>query len=405
MLEPMRERMRERMREPMLEPMREPMHEPMREPMLGLMTDPLPDPLPHMTDPLPAPATRRKTGAGVAAAADTPVAHGGNLHEAAERYGIPYAQWLDLSTGINPHGYPVPPVPADAWRRLPDDGDDFAACAAHYYGAPDAAHVLPVAGSQAAIRALPALLPRAQVGIAPLTYSEYAPAFERAGHQVLPLDVCRATLPDTLMHVIVANPNNPTAEHLSAATLLHWHAQLSARGGTLLVDEAFADAMPSASASLAASTHRDGLIVLRSPGKFFGLAGVRAGFVLGAPALLDTLRRTLGAWTVSGPARHAVKAAFADDAWQQQMRTRLDAESARLVSLLQAHGLAARSTPLFAWTADARAPALHEALARRGVWARLFTPSASVRFGLPADEVEWARFEQSLRDALREIAG
>ena len=89
------------------------------------------------------------------------VVHGGNLHEAAERYGIPYAQWLDLSTGINPHGYPVPPVPADAWRRLPDDGDDFAACAARYYGAPDAAHVLPVAGSQAAIRALPALLPRA----------------------------------------------------------------------------------------------------------------------------------------------------------------------------------------------------------------------------------------------------
>ncbi len=83
------------------------------------------------------------------------IVHGGNLHEAATRYGIPYAQWLDLSTGINPHGYPVPPVPADAWRRLPDEGDDFAACAARYYGAPDAAHVLPVAGSQAAIRTLP----------------------------------------------------------------------------------------------------------------------------------------------------------------------------------------------------------------------------------------------------------
>src|SRR6185437_15819100 len=109
------------------------------------------------------------------------VVHGGNLHEAAARYGIAYGQWLDLSTGINPHGYPVPPVPADAWRRLPDEGDGFAARAAQYYGAPDATHVLPVAGSQAAIRALPALLPallpRATVGIAPLTYGEYAPAF------------------------------------------------------------------------------------------------------------------------------------------------------------------------------------------------------------------------------------
>ncbi|MDR8400249.1 MULTISPECIES: threonine-phosphate decarboxylase CobD [Paraburkholderia] len=334
-------------------------------------------------------------------AATGTIAHGGNLQEAARRYGIPHAQWLDLSTGINPHGYPVPPVPADAWRRLPDDGDDFAACAARYYGAPDAAHVLPVAGSQAAIRALPALLPRARVGIAPLTYGEYAPAFERAGHETIVLDVSFETLPDTLTHAVVVNPNNPTAVHLSAARLLHWHAQLGARGGTLLVDEAFADAMPSA--SLAASTHRDGLLVLRSPGKFFGLAGVRAGFVLGAPALLERLRDTLGAWTVSGPARHAVRAGFADEAWQRHMRTRLDTESARLADLLHAQGFDTRCTPLFAWTCDARAAALHRALARRGVWTRLFTPSGSVRFGLPASEAEWTRFDGSLREAVREI--
>ncbi|MFP3568338.1 threonine-phosphate decarboxylase CobD [Paraburkholderia sp. SIMBA_030] len=331
------------------------------------------------------------------------VVHGGNLHEAAARYGMPYAQWLDLSTGINPHGYPVPPAPADAWRRLPDEGDGFAACAAHYYGAPDAAHVLPVAGSQAAIRALPSLLPRATVGIAPLTYSEYAPAFQRAGHQVLPLDVSCETLPDTLTHVVIVNPNNPTAEHLSARKLLQWHAQLSARGGTLLVDEAFADTMPSA--SLAACTDRNGLIVLRSPGKFFGLAGVRAGFVLGVPALLEALHRALGAWTVSGPARHAVKAAFEDEAWQRQMRARLAADSARLVNLLDTQGLATRSTPLFAWCADARAAALHDELAQRGVWTRLFTANGSVRFGLPANEAEWARLDESLRDGMRVIDG
>ncbi|WP_175150435.1 threonine-phosphate decarboxylase CobD [Paraburkholderia ultramafica] len=342
-----------------------------------------------------------RTAPRVSSAATDMVVHGGNLHEAAERYEIPYAQWLDLSTGINPHGYPVPPVPADAWRRLPDEGDDFAACATRYYRAPDASHVLPVAGSQAAIRTLPALLPRATVGIAPLTYSEYAPAFARAGHHVVPLDVRWENLPDALTHVVVVNPNNPTAAHLSAEKLLHWHAQSRARGGTLLVDEAFADTRPAA--SLAASTHLDGLIVLRSPGKFFGLAGVRAGFVLGAPALLDTLRRTLGAWTVSGPARHAVKAAFADEAWQQHMRVRLDGESARLVDLLRAQGFDTHSTALFAWTDDARAVALHEALARRGVWTRLFTSSGSVRFGLPASDAEWTRFAESLRAAMQAI--
>lgn len=339
--------------------------------------------------------------ASVADRAMNPVTHGGNLHEAAQRYGIAYAQWLDLSTGINPHGYPVPPLPADAWRRLPDEGDGFAACAARYYGVPDAAHVLPVAGSQAAIRALPALLPRATVGIAPLTYSEYAPAFERAGHRVSALDVSRDRLPALLTHVAIVNPNNPGAEHLSADTLLKWHAQLTERGGTLLVDEAFADAMPAA--SLAAYAGRAGLVVLRSPGKFFGLAGVRAGFVLAEPALLAALRDALGAWTVSGPARHAVSAAFEDPDWQQQMRVRLDADRARLVELLNTHGFATRSTPLFAWTADPRARALHEALAHRGIWTRLFAASDSVRFGLPGSEADWTRFEKSLHESVQRI--
>lgn len=327
-----------------------------------------------------------------------PIVHGGNLHEAAQRYGIPYAQWLDLSTGINPHGYPVPPMPAEAWRRLPDEGDGFAACAAGYYGAPTTQHVLPVAGSQAAIRTLPLLLPRATVAIAPLTYSEYAPAFERAGHRIAPLDVACGVLPDDITHVVVVNPNNPTADHLGAERLLQWHAQLAARGGTLVVDEAFADALPTA--SLTGYTDRPGLVVLRSPGKFFGLAGVRAGFVLGDPALLDGLRERLGAWTVSGPARHAVSAAFKDLAWQTRMRTQLEADSARLNELLQAQRFSLHSTPLFAWTDDPRAAALHHQLALRGIWTRLFAAPASVRFGLPGSEQEWQRFGQGLRESM-----
>ncbi|MBP0591377.1 threonine-phosphate decarboxylase [Paraburkholderia sp. LEh10] len=326
------------------------------------------------------------------------IPHGGNLHEAARRYAIAWDAWLDLSTGINPHGYPVPPVPADAWRRLPETGDGFAECAARYYGAPDASHVLPVAGSQAAIRALPFALERGTVAIAPLTYGEYAPAFARAGHRVTTLDVARSTLPDDLTHVVVVNPNNPTAERVSTSTLLQWHQALNARGGTLIVDEAFADAMPSH--SLAAHTDHEGIVVLRSPGKFFGLAGVRAGFVLARPRLLEALDEALGAWTVSGPARHAVSAAFADTAWQHEMRVRLEHESARLAALLRAHGFDVHSTPLFAWIADPRAAQLHDALAQQGIWTRFFSDPASVRFGLPATHAAWARFEACLRQAM-----
>ncbi|WP_043202402.1 threonine-phosphate decarboxylase CobD [Paraburkholderia acidipaludis] len=333
-----------------------------------------------------------------------PVAHGGNLHEAARRYGIAWEAWIDLSTGINPHGYPVPPVPASAWRRLPEDGDGFAACAARYYGAPDERHVLPVAGSQAAIRALPALLPRARVAIAPLTYGEYAPAFVEAGHEIVALDVARNTLPESVTHAVVVNPNNPTAEHLDTAALLRWHAQLAARGGTLIVDEAFADAFTAAHcASLAGEVAREGLAVLRSPGKFFGLAGARCGFALARPPLLEALRASLGAWTVNGPARHAVTHAFRDTAWQTAMRAQLAQESARLDALLRAHGFTPHTTPLFVWVADARAHALQDALARRAVWTRRFEAPASLRFGLPASEDEWRRLETALREAVREV--
>jgi len=352
------------------------------------------------------------------------IAHGGNLREAARRYGIAWDAWIDLSTGINPHGYPVPPVPAAAWRRLPEDDDGFAACAARYYGAPDARHVLPVAGSQAAIRALPALLstllsaqvspqlserlptPAARVAIAPLTYGEYAPAFAQAGYAVVPLDIESAQaqngLPADVLHAVVVNPNNPTASRVGRETLLRWHAQLAGRGGTLIVDEAFADAfVDSRAASLADETHRAGLVVLRSPGKFFGLAGARCGFALAAPALLAALCARLGAWTVSGPARHAVTHAFEDTAWQAAMRERLAGDSARLAALLASHGLAPRATPLFAWIVHARAAALQDALAARAVWTRRFASPASLRFGLPASEDEWRRFETALEQAMQ----
>jgi len=327
--------------------------------------------------------------------------HGGNLREAARRYAIALADWLDLSTGINPRGYPVPPVPPDAWRRLPEDDDGLADAAARYYGAPRA---LPVAGSQAAIRALPLLLKRGVAGVAPLTYGEYAPAFTRAGHEIAPLDMACAVLPASLDHVIVANPNNPTAERLSRDTLMHWHTQLASRGGTLIVDEAFADADADAATSLATETARDGLVMLRSVGKFFGLAGIRAGFVLAAPALLDALRDAEGAWTVGGPARHAVMAAFADEAWQHETRERLQRDGARLAALIANHGFDVRATPLFAWTPTPRASALQHEFARRGIWTRLFDlpgMTASLRIGLPGSEGDWLRLER----AMAEIGG
>ncbi|WP_250491916.1 threonine-phosphate decarboxylase CobD [Caballeronia sp. GAWG1-1] len=325
-----------------------------------------------------------------------PIRHGGNLREAARRYGIALDDWLDLSTGINPLGYPVPPIPPDAWRRLPEDADGLAELAATHYGAPLA---LPVAGSQAAIRALPWLLKKGTAAIAPLTYGEYAPAFVRAGHSVVPLDVNADTLPNAVEHVIVANPNNPTAERLPRHVLLHWHAKLASRGGTLIVDEAFADVDPAE--SLADRSADAGLVVLRSVGKFFGLAGIRAGFVLAAPDVIAMFTDALGAWTVSGPARHAVRAAFEDRAWQRETRERLQRDGARLAALIARHGFDARATPLFTSFQTLDASGLQHALATRGIWTRLFDPAGMtprLRIGLPGSEGEWARLERAMAE-------
>jgi cobalamin biosynthetic protein CobC len=331
-----------------------------------------------------------------------PIRHGGNLREAARRYGIALGDWLDLSTGINPRAYPVPPVPMDAWRRLPEDADGLAELAARHYGAPGA---LPVAGSQAAIRALPGVLKRGVAAVAPLTYGEYGPAFERAGHRIVGLDVASADLKDGVDHVIVANPNNPTTERITRDVLLRWHEQLAARGGTLIVDEAFADAYGDPAMSLASESGLEGLVVLRSVGKFYGLAGIRAGFVLAAAPLRDALSEALGAWTVSGPARHAVQAAFDDLSWQADTRAALARNSARLAALIRSQGFDPRATPLFVWFETDKATALQHALATRGIWTRLFEHGASpsLRIGLTGSEEQWARFDEAFSAAVNAI--
>ena len=334
----------------------------------------------------------------------TPIRHGGDLLAAVRRYGRPAEDWLDLSTGINPDGYPVPALPADAWQRLPQDGDGLSELAAQAYCAPQA---LPVAGSQAAIRTLPQLLKPGRVGVAAQGYSEYAPAFARAGHQVMPLaeaDFARGDLAARLDHLVVVNPNNPTGRTLTQDTLLSWHADLAARGGTLLLDEAFMDCTPAL--SLAARSDLPGLVVLRSLGKFYGLAGVRCGFVLAEPALLAALAEQLGHWTVAGPARAVARLALADHNWQAATREHLRQAGQRLAAMLRAHGLAPVSHPLFSWVPRADAALLHDTLARHGVWTRLFDAPASVdatpslRLGLPpAQEAAWQWLDEALASA------
>ena len=318
--------------------------------------------------------------------------HGGRLRRAAETYGIPLGDWLDLSTGINPQGYPVPPVPADAWLRLPEDDDGLEAAAADYYGS---AHLLPVAGSQPAIQLLPAVLRGERVSLLAPGYAEHAHAWRDRHAVAVGTDEIDAAVARSDI-VVLVQPNNPTGVHLGRERLLEWHTRLARRGGWLVVDEAFIDTTPAQ--SLVPLAGADGLVVLRSVGKFFGLAGARVGFVFAPGSVRAALAERLGPWTLAGPARWAARHALADRAWQTQARAALLTAGERLQALLATHGLPACGPALFKLVATPDAARLHAAFARRGILLRLFETPQAVRFGLPADEAGWARLAAALAD-------
>ena len=321
--------------------------------------------------------------------------HGGKLREAAHRFGHPQEGWIDLSTGLNPHGYPAPSLPADAWQRLPEVDPALAAAACLYYGAPA---MLAVAGTQAAIAALPTLRAPSRVVVASPSYAEHAYHWGLHGHALreVPYESLAAQVDDCDV-MVVCNPNNPTGFTLPPAQLRDWAARLAERGGWLVVDEAFGDCAPQL--SVAASCTAPGLIVLRSIGKFFGLAGARVGFVGAQAALLARLEDQLGPWTISGPAQLIARAALADHAWHTRERMRLDADGARMRMLLARHGIAAAGTPLFHWWQEERPEAFHHHMAERGIWVRLFSRAArGIRIGLPANDNEWTRLQTALNE-------
>jgi cobalamin biosynthetic protein CobC len=321
--------------------------------------------------------------------------HGGRLQRAVHRYGIPLEQWLDLSTGLAPEPWPIPDIPVSAWARLPEPDDGLEHAAAHYYGT---TCVLPVAGSQAAIQALPTLRPSGRTGVLSPCYAEHEQAWMRAGHTVVPISITEVEAAiDTLSVLVLVNPNNPTGHTVTPEQILGWHKRLAAQGGWLVVDEAFMDLTPAL--SLVRYVGRPGLIVLRSFGKFFGLAGIRLGFVLAEQAVLAQLEDVLGPWAVSGPARAVARHILQDTAGHIRQRTLLLAQSQHLAELLDQHDLPpSGGCGLFQWLSRADAQALHEFLARRAILTRFFPLIPGIRFGLPGDESGWLRLAQALRD-------
>ena len=322
--------------------------------------------------------------------------HGGRVDLAASLYPSAPKPWIDLSTGINPAPWPVGQIPLARYQRLPLASEiaEMTAAAAAAYGLPANTAMSPVPGSEMAIRLLPRLIGARRVGILAPTYGSHATAWRDAGADVHEF----AKLPDPgrqdFKAVIVVNPNNPDGRIIARAELAAFAQAWTAGGRRLIVDEAFADVRPDVSI-LALPELPVGTIVLRSLGKFFGLAGLRVGFVVATEPDATAWRQLLGDWPVSGPACEIATAALRDTAWIAATRTRLAADRNRLDGILGAAGLKTLGgTDLFGLFEAPAGTDLLDHFAGAGILVRGFAgASRHYRFGLPADQAAWRRLE------------
>ncbi len=281
----------------------------------------------------------------------------------------------------------------------PDAVDQLAAAATGAYGAPSAAHMVVAPGTQILLPFVAGLVPPGRAVALGPTYAEHARAAALQGHAVSEVNDM-AQLDDADLAIVV-NPNNPDGRIVSTEALLACASALRSRGGLLVVDEAFMDVGP-LDAGIADQTGCGNIVVLRSFGKFFGLAGLRLGFALAAPALAARLCARLGPWAVSGPALAIGTAALADAAWIAATRTSLAEAACRLDGLLtQAQLDVVGGTSLFRLVRTPAAPRLFDQLGRAGILVRRFAAEPTrLRLGLPGDESQWQRLRAALDTGL-----
>ena len=306
--------------------------------------------------------------------------HGGGLDNAVLTYGGVRSEWIDLSTGINAQPYLLPTLSQDAWTALPDQAaqDRLLDAARTFWSVPEEAAVLATPGASAIIAQIPRLMPSGTVHIPAPTYNEHAASFDLHGWSTAnsaSADAC-----------VLVHPNNPDGR-MWAAT--------DAAAPLTVIDESFCDVAPEA--SLIGQAARPGTLILKSFGKFWGLAGLRLGFVIGDPDMIARLADMLGPWPVSGVALELGAAALDDHQWAADTRDRLDRDAARLDALMTARGASVvGGTSLFRLYDVGDAAAWQDRLAQAHIWSRIFPYSARwLRLGLPA-AADWPRVEAAL---------
>ncbi|MEM7258824.1 MAG: threonine-phosphate decarboxylase CobD [Pseudomonadota bacterium] len=319
---------------------------------------------------------------------DTQRDHGGNLDEAIQHYGG--SDWIDLSTGINRTPWPIPDLPPTCWKDLPTRTDQHRLLQAARTAYQTTAPGLALAGAQSAIQLVPQLSEPGTARIIGPTYNEHAASLKANGWEVKIVHRLEALAGAQL--AVVVNPNNPGGQHYPADQLLQLHQQV----GTLVVDESFGDACPEL--SLAPHANQKGLVILRSFGKFYGLAGLRLGFMFADETTISRAADLCGPWPVSGIAIEVGTQALLDSSWKNNMIRQLRGDAARLDNLAEnCKWRLDGGTELFRTYTTPNAKEVRESLANAQIWTRIFPWSDQViRVGLPGNESEWNRLATAM---------
>lgn len=324
--------------------------------------------------------------------------HGGDLTDAIAKYGGAPEDWLDLSTGINPQPWPIPAdIPRTAWSRLPGRSDqlDLIAAARSAYRLDAGVGVVSAPGTQALIQWVARLAPAGGVAVVSPTYGEHEAAWRQAGRNVTGVRSL-ASLPQSMRHAVLVRPDNPDGSMVPEGEVVAAAREIATRDGWLVVDEAFIDVCPSF--SVARHVADLPIVVLRSFGKFYGLAGLRLGFAIAAPAIADSIATALGPWAVSGPALEVGRRALLDEVWAEATRVRLAHDAKVLDAVLGAAGLAVvGGTDLYRLVRHGRASAIHDQLGKAHIWTRRFDWAPDlIRFGLAGTSAGRARLTAAL---------
>jgi len=361
--------------------------------------------------------------------------HGGDIESAVSFFNIKRERWLDLSTGINPNSWMSQNLylPDEIFQRLPEKNDELQLAALRHYltciedqqnmMAPpialSASNILPCAGSQQAIQWLPQLRQQKSVNwqqdkvwVTDGSFSGHRESWENAGFRVN-ISPCqqieRVLVTQKVDVLVVINPDNPTGYQWDIAKLLSWAKILSRRGGWLIVDEAFAHELQSSVCSQLEENieHLSGIFVLKSVGKFFGLAGIRSGFVISSEKNIKALSNLQGDWALGHVAQYITQKAFMDSQWITSQIQQLSQQSQRLNMLISKYfGIKAIGSSLFQTFYSANAYQYFYKLAEKGILVR-FLPATQfsntgIRIGLPANEPEWERLELAIKNILSE---